>query len=70
MVWASWSTVRLFSTAIVIGRISSLAFGANVGAAELEAMVEGFWSSQRGLAVGRARGRDAHLAATEPAGRS
>ena len=48
----------------------SLAFGANVGAAELEAMVEGFWSSQRGLAVGRARGRDAHLGATEPAGRS
>jgi len=48
----------------------SLAFGANVGAAELEAMVEGFWSSQRGLAVGRARGRDADLAATEPAGRS
>jgi len=48
----------------------SLAFGANVGAVELEGMVEGFWSSQRGLAVGRARGRDAHLAATEPAGRS
>jgi len=28
IVWASWSTVRLFSIAIVIGRISSLAFGA------------------------------------------
>ena len=34
----------------------SLAFGANVAADELEEMVEDFWSSQRGLAVARARG--------------
>jgi predicted dinucleotide-binding enzyme len=42
----------------------SLAFGANVGAAELVETARSFWSSQRGLAVGRARSRDA---ATEPA---
>lgn len=34
----------------------SLAFGADVGAAELIETVRDFWSSQRGLAVGRARG--------------
>ena len=42
----------------------SLAFGANVGAAELVETARSFWSSQRGLAVGRARSRDA---AVEPA---
>ncbi|MCJ0702374.1 NAD(P)-binding domain-containing protein [Frigoribacterium faeni] len=42
----------------------SLAFGANVGAAELVETARSFWSSQRGLAVGRARSRDA---AFEPA---
>ncbi|MBD8703751.1 NADPH-dependent F420 reductase [Frigoribacterium sp. CFBP 13712] len=42
----------------------SLAFGANVGAAELVETARSFWSSQRGLAVGRARSRDS---AVEPA---
>lgn len=42
----------------------SLAFGANVGADELVETARSFWSSQRGLAVGRARSRDA---AVEPA---
>ncbi|WP_146856914.1 NADPH-dependent F420 reductase [Frigoribacterium faeni] len=36
----------------------SLAFGANVGAEELRDTVQDFWSSQRGLAVARVRGRD------------
>ncbi|MBF4602238.1 NAD(P)-binding domain-containing protein [Frigoribacterium sp. VKM Ac-1396] len=38
----------------------SLAFGADVGAAELTDTVRSFWSSQRGLTVARARGWATH----------